>query len=87
MVRPDLRRRHYELVLDLDPNHRISEAFTKLALAITSEDLEARGNLHAYINNNPNSKRYHPAMYAQFARILVSLGKTVPGWEDDCATR
>ncbi len=48
--------------------------------------LDARGNFHTYINNNPNSKRYHPAMYAQFARILVSLGKTVPGWEDDRAT-
>ncbi|MGH3976335.1 MAG: hypothetical protein ACRDS9_23900 [Pseudonocardiaceae bacterium] len=48
------------------------------SIHITSDDPDARGNLHTYVNNNPNSKRY-PAMYAQFARILVSQGKTVPG--------
>jgi transposase-like protein len=30
----NLRRGHYELALDLDPNHRIPAAFTELALAI-----------------------------------------------------
>jgi transposase-like protein len=30
----NLRRGHYELAIDLDPNHRIPAAFTELALAI-----------------------------------------------------
>jgi transposase-like protein len=30
----NLRRGHYELVVDLHPNHRIPRAFTELALAI-----------------------------------------------------
>ncbi|MGH3610518.1 MAG: IS6 family transposase, partial [Pseudonocardiaceae bacterium] len=30
----NLRRGHYELAVDLDPNHRIPAAFTELALAI-----------------------------------------------------
>ena len=30
----NLRRGHYELALDLDPNHRLPAAFTELALAI-----------------------------------------------------
>jgi transposase-like protein len=30
----NLRRGHYELAVDLDPNHRLPAAFTKLALAI-----------------------------------------------------
>ncbi|GAA5135441.1 hypothetical protein [Pseudonocardia adelaidensis] len=55
------------------------------SIHITSDDPDAKGNLHTYVNNNPASKRYHPAMYAQFARILTKLGKTVPGWEDDRA--
>ncbi|MBV9651139.1 MAG: IS6 family transposase, partial [Pseudonocardiales bacterium] len=29
-----VRRGHYELAIDLDLNHRISAAFTELALAI-----------------------------------------------------
>jgi hypothetical protein len=30
----NLRRGHYELAVDLHPNHRISVAFTELAVAI-----------------------------------------------------
>jgi hypothetical protein len=50
---------------------------------ITSDDPDAKCSLHTYVNNNPDSKRCHPAMYAQFARLLVKKGKTVPGWTDD----
>jgi hypothetical protein len=30
----NLRRGHYELAVDLDPNHRLPASFTELALAI-----------------------------------------------------
>jgi hypothetical protein len=30
----NLRRGHYELAVDLDPNHRLPAAFTEFALAI-----------------------------------------------------
>jgi hypothetical protein len=30
----NLRRGHYELAVDLDPNHRIPAAFTELVLAV-----------------------------------------------------
>ncbi|MBN9736859.1 MULTISPECIES: hypothetical protein [unclassified Pseudonocardia] len=53
---------------------------------ITSDDPDARGLLHTYVNNNPDSQRYHPAMYRQLARLLVAQGKTVPNWVDDRAT-
>jgi hypothetical protein len=52
---------------------------------ITSDDKDVKDFFHTYINNNPNSKRYHPAAYRQLARILTMFGKDVPGW--DPATR
>jgi IS6 family transposase len=31
---PNLRRGHYELGVDVDPHHRLANAFTELAVAI-----------------------------------------------------
>ena len=47
---------------------------------ITSDDPDARDTFHTFINNNPDSKRYHPAAYRQLAELLTRFSKTVPGW-------
>jgi hypothetical protein len=51
------------------------------SIHLTSDDPDARGTLHTYISNNPGSKRYHPAAYRQFARILTKFNKEIPGWD------
>ena len=48
---------------------------------ITSDDKDVKDFFHTYINNNPKSKRSHPAAYRQLARILTMFGKDVPGWD------
>jgi hypothetical protein len=53
---------------------------------ITSDDPDVKDFFHTYINNNPKSKRYHPAAYRQLARILTMFGKEVPGWDPSSAT-
>ena len=53
---------------------------------ITSDDKDVKDFFHTYINNNPTSKRYHPAAYKQLARILTMFGKDVPGWDPSTAT-
>jgi hypothetical protein len=53
---------------------------------LTTDDRDVKSNFHAYISNNPNSKRYHPTAYAQLARILRQFDKEVPGWVDEAAT-
>ncbi|WP_324651619.1 hypothetical protein [Georgenia sp. H159] len=48
---------------------------------LSSDDPDAKDFLHTTINNKPTSKRYHPTMYRQFARLLTMHGKVIPGWD------
>lgn len=48
---------------------------------LSSDDPDVRDFLHTTVNNNPRSKRYHPAMYRQFARVLTAFNKDIPGWD------
>lgn len=48
---------------------------------LSSDDPDVKDFLHTYISNNPKSKRYHPAAFRQFARVLQMFGKDVPGYD------
>lgn len=48
---------------------------------MTTDDKDVKSHFHAFISNNPRSKRYHPTAFRQLARILTQFGKKVPGYD------